>query len=628
LRKYLLLAFALLVRGHGYSQNSIFYDAQELSKCMDKERKFNMSENSKYSALPVLKRYYYPVDSADQFIKNLRSNPYFRDFSGNSNLKGILREKVESHFSSSKSINFHRAENSIPNLMAFRFKEDVTMNFFLKMKNDFVKYPELKALFPNTCEVLEYIDPLNLYYLFPVFRNAIVKDFDNFSINLAHLRFQSKYYNVFQTSKGKQFIASSIISSGLERGLPLDEIFASLLAEKFVQNDSSNVFQAVKYLGLISQTIRDTASNKIWVSHHQFHNFLESETRQKLLLGLLYQENSHYNIAFKSQFKDVFNLKNALKGADKNASDHWMDYFREVHAKALAYETRFDSLKWKTKAKEPLNNSDVDSYLSSVSSYMEAVLNIGTISESVWLANDIKESMLCNQKNFIILKNNISGQLGTTIFNTLQLLDSTIFSDKQNLDSRDVILKYGIFFANLAEAENPEAVKMAFESVIQPVRATATKSFSRWSLSLNAFLGLSGGLEFQSNPNHRAGVIGFSAPFGIGLYHNNNLFRNYIGCTGLYLNIVDFGILTRYQTTHNVSNRLPEFSLQNIIAPGVALQAGRILNSPFVLQTGIEYGPYNRIADVNNNPQHVSAWEWTVSLSYDIPVFYLWNRNR
>jgi len=205
----------------------------------------------------------------------------------------------------------------------------------------------------------------------------------------------------------------------------------------------------------------------------------------------------------------------------------------------------------------------------------------------------------------------------------MQFLDETLYYKKQNEESRNVIMKYSVLMANVAEARNPEGVKLAIKSIISSPHASAMKTYSKISISVNAYAGLFAGMEMLDNGNYNYLTSGATIPIGIGLYSGLQKTKNIIGYYGIFVSFIDLGTFTSFNLNDNNVNLLPETNLQNIISPGASIILGRLFNTPLSINAGIQISPQAR--QVNNNllPFISKGWRWNVSVCYDIPLFYL-----
>ncbi len=602
----------------------------ELSRSLDKDKKFNCSENSKYSCLSILRKYYFSKDSSKNFIKYFKQNPFFKDFIPN--VTNTISKKFVSiepkifAYPEAENIDLFSYKKEEPQIMAKRFKEEFTVDFFLKLKRDFENYTELKALFPETDEVAKYINTDNLYNMFPIFRNAAEKDMETLLIHLSRLRLQSKFYYSLNAEKGKLFTFISMLASGMQKGENIADIISEIAEENAIKKDTSNLLEAVKYFNLVSSCFRDTAHETMYINSSQFKNIIESETRMKIIFGLLYQKNLQLNIYFKRNEKVTFDLKKELEELAvqfKLNRSTWIGYLKQVYFKASKVEREFDSLSYEIKNNNETGKFKFRSYSSSITDFFETLVQLNLANETIIVPEEIKSSIPVIQEVNDAYCGFNTYKYGRAVFKTIQILDSTLFYDKKNKESRDKIDRYAIFFANISEAQTPEEVKMAIDAEITPVKASSLKDYAHFSVSINAYLGICSGMEYMNINNKNITTIGLSAPIGIGIYISTPKCRSIVGHAGIYFSIIDLGVPASFRLNGFNTYRLPEMNLQNILAPGASLIAGRLFNSPITLGAGVQYGPQLRLVTINGLPVNSAAWRWNISLSYDLPLVYL-----
>jgi hypothetical protein len=614
-------------------QRVLYYDMLELSKSLDKEKKFNCSETNKFSCLPILKKYYFPLDSDMQFSKYFKQNPFLKEFIPNvSNVisrKFLTIEPKDFSLNEIKKTDLFEYRKEQPQIMAKRFKEELSVAFFLAMKKDFENYTELKALFPETGQTIKYIDADNIYNMFPILRIAAIQDMDSYLIHLSRLRLQSRYYESLKTERGKIFSFTCMLASGMQQGQNIANLLSDIAEGNDIKKDSSNLFQAYKYFNLVSSCFRDTAEKSSWISTAQFKSLIENESKFKIMLGLMYQENLHLSIRFQRNGKIAFEVKNELEelaSGYKLKHTGWIEYFSQVYYTARKAESDFETLKNRLNNEDGNLSIDYKNYANSVKDFINSMLRIDNADESIILPDDLKTGIAFIEETNKSFCDFNTGRYGKAVFKTLQIMDSTLFYDNKNKESREKLARYSIFFANIAEAQQSEDVQMAIEAEISPVRTSSLKECSKLSISLNAYIGIGGGMEYPDMNKKDIPYSGLSLPIGIGIYKSTPGCKPIMGAAGLFCSVFDAGIPTCFRLIPDSSYHLPEMKLQNILAPGAWLIAGRLFNTPFSLGAGVQFAPQSRMVKVNGTPSSSTSWRWNVSVYYDLPLVYFYKK--
>lgn len=183
------------------------------------------------------------------------------------------------------------------------------------------------------------------------------------------------------------------------------------------------------------------------------------------------------------------------------------------------------------------------------------------------------------------------------------------------------VFRYGAFLAAVAESKNPEDIKQAIRAIALPTGSYSIKRRSFGNISLNAYPGLTGGMErIQNNQGSKvAPNFGFTAPIGLAfswgyrrkidnvkyvwdpkyrrrvdrsLDMRDDRFLN--GHSGsLFFSLVDLGAVVLFRLDGN-DNSLPEdVGFQQVFSPGVTYSHG-FPNIPISVLAGVQISPQLR----------------------------------
>lgn len=214
--------------------------------------------------------------------------------------------------------------------------------------------------------------------------------------------------------------------------------------------------------------------------------------------------------------------------------------------------------------------------------------------------------------------------------------------------------KYGLFISNVAQAETAQEVKEALDVAALPVGSYKIKRNSFFDISLNAYPGLTGGVEFRSgipdgvNVESANPTLGFTAPVGLSFswgqikqktkasndstinrnefneFRNGKWISKYI--TGrshsLFVSVLDIGAITSFRLVNDDTETLPEFNWDNILAPGLYYVNGW-KDTPLGLGIGVQYGPQLRTIEADGTSLKLdkSLFSVRVFLTVDVPLF-------
>ena len=192
--------------------------------------------------------------------------------------------------------------------------------------------------------------------------------------------------------------------------------------------------------------------------------------------------------------------------------------------------------------------------------------------------------------------------------------------------------KYGLFVAEVSKAETSAEVKNAIASAALPVGSARIKRETKRNIALQAYLGGFFGSEFipeLATDSTDAFIAAVHAPVGIAFSLGT---KNQTSWT-LFFPVIDIGAVTAYRFKDDQTEALPDFTFQNILAPGAYLMYG-FKNSPISLGVGAQTGPAVRKLSENENGtidlelNNSINWRIGGTLVVDIPLINLSTKPR
>ncbi len=187
------------------------------------------------------------------------------------------------------------------------------------------------------------------------------------------------------------------------------------------------------------------------------------------------------------------------------------------------------------------------------------------------------------------------------------------------------IIKYGTFAANITRAQSAEEVKSALESAALPVGSYRIKRQSSFNISLNGYVGLTGGFQFDSAGN--SGVIGAWAPVGPA-FSWGNLCRNGKNSASLsiFVPVIDIGALALFRLNDDSTEIKSSITLNQILAPGLFFSLG-FPGMPISFSAGYQMAPL--LQSLSTGQPVLNSKNWgriMVSIAVDIPLFNLYSK--
>jgi len=226
----------------------------------------------------------------------------------------------------------------------------------------------------------------------------------------------------------------------------------------------------------------------------------------------------------------------------------------------------------------------------------------------------------------------------------LAITQSIGLMEKSSIDTKHPFFfksykKYGPFIANVAQANSSAEVKEALEVAALPVGSYQIKRQTFSEISLNAYAGLFAGLEYRTSPpkgaNEIVGAVGFTAPAGLafswgtrdvvktrqaGDKRVKTSWKPTGSSNSFFFSIIDVGAVTSFRIADDSTETLPEFTWENILAPGVFYVRG-LKDSPVSLGIGVQSGPQLRELTSTSTVLSDANWTCKAFVAVDIPIF-------
>ena len=216
----------------------------------------------------------------------------------------------------------------------------------------------------------------------------------------------------------------------------------------------------------------------------------------------------------------------------------------------------------------------------------------------------------------------IAANYSSAIMNVRILIDKTKLNESEFAQE---FLKYGTFIATVAEADSSDEVQQIIESIALPAGSASIKKRTKSNIALNAYLGLSGGLEFNGDLDEYKPTFALSAPIGIafskGLYtkKEDNTYDER-GSSTWFFPLVDLGAITTFRFGDDMTEELPQIKLENIFAPGIYYVRG-FANIPVSIGLGGQFGPQLRTVTAQNiTLDSKASFSFRLFVAIDIPL--------
>lgn len=677
LKKVLISIFSIIICINTVYSQSAFSDAVELSTNMlDKQGKFKSTLENKDAKtkvpvyLKILRKYIKSelVNLTDLELKRYlyKENPILRDFlkdtEGLEDDKTITEAIEKLRLPQIKGFSVTNLADGVAKFLVERAKEELNVAFFVKFQKELTKekYKDLRILFPSTHRLLLAIgtEIYNYGYYIQGLKNSFEKDLSTIYSSIPLLLKEEPYSKFLNDHLYLKTIFKSsfyLIENILEDKHPGD-ILNNFKTEdmdnpNLPNNVLMNLSSSIKLLKLISNSLRDHENeNQYWLNKNSINNLLEKNGKNefiilKIYLGLIYQQAFNMKdtkddivffirekkICFTSSLEKLFQNKQTV---ETEVHSYFSFIERFISRVEILDSYRIEFKKKMTETNEKLKYEDYYKYYNASIGLFEFFLGMKDLSGIGFEVNHTFEKFLiisrtlgdiyldAKQKNYysIPLKiANIYDHLFIKTKNGLQELDNMA-------KIRSMIIKYGYFISAVAMAENSDQIKDAIESVVLPAGSSSMKENSSLTITLNSYVGVFLGNEHLEKGTKQKwfNTVGVIAP--IGLEISTGLPFLVFKSISIFGSVLDLGTITAFRFKDNTTEKLPELTFKNIIAPGVYGIFG-LKGVPISIGGGVQYGPQLRTIKITDEGNEItsSAWRFNLFIAVDIPLLKFYN---
>ena len=228
-------------------------------------------------------------------------------------------------------LNVTNFADGLAKFLVKRFKQELTITFFEKFKDEISKFEELYTLFPETYKVLVVID--KDVYKFSAYlntlREAFIKDLTNLYTDFKKLTQLEKYKNYFQHENPEAYtiiVSSLYFIDKFSRGTHPGEVLAKFdTADLRFRNASLeyNIRSSVVLLQGFSASLKSLSPDHYWVPADSVKGLLDDPTGRNLYFGLIFQKYGSVSFQIHAN-KETRRLDTLLAWA-KRATDALQD---------------------------------------------------------------------------------------------------------------------------------------------------------------------------------------------------------------------------------------------------------------------------------------------------------------
>ncbi len=622
-------------------------------------------ENDKKEIAKIFANYCSLSSVPENFF--LGDNPFIESFSPFTGFSGISGVQNKSSFLSSVGgLDVTNAVDGLARFLVERTKQELSIAFFDRLKNDIDSSKELQTLFPQTSRTLKAID--KEIYQFNAYLNTLrqvfAKDMANLYTNIkkyarvtAYKQYLTNYPEI-KTLLENAFYFVDAFSAGMHPGNIIADYNTNLIqlgTDKEIL--THNLQAAIQLLKVFSASFESVSPDHYWVPPDSLAMFFSDKFQRELFFGILYHQCK--TITFK-QGNTTYAVSNILGDIKKDSASYetkiksYVNFIQTLAAQANELQGYLSELKEKQKAKDTIDFTDYyNLYQSSAILFQDAFGAIRLPGLEDKLQGETADKIAGYSEKLVTVLTKTSDlfvdirtkQYASAIINAVDLLHE-FDAVGLNQEVTTQLLKYGSFIANVSSAKNPEDVQAAIEAIAAPVGSSRVKRLSKFNVSLNAYTGLAFGKEWINGVVNRDMVNTRSVTAPVGIAFSWGDLRGPITCHTkakgtdklpkfrghsftAFISLIDIGAVTaiRFGDNGQTASKLPEITLQNIIAPGVFVSWG-IKKMPISLSAGYQNGPLLRDLNVATTLGNNFYQRFILSVNVDIPLLNLHTKTK
>lgn len=641
-----LFSFSIIL----HAQNAIM-DANTLFESLDRENKtIEIGDEDDPESAEILAKYAFPnLENPNTEINieaGYKDNPFLGDsisiikivntLNSNSALRKSDLEGLSNLAAGGGGMVFDNFTKGLTLFIVERFKEELSAVFFRDFKKKMEKYEDLSMLFPQTSVILGNVD--KDVYQFNTYinelREAFVEDMQGLpSHSRNYLISKEEFLDNFPEIKYAMADAFELTDMLLEEEINIFDIFqylgedAYLQSDIFLNNDKINDIKAsLAIANEILQSLKAVDTNEIFMEKEQVKNIFKNDDALVIYCGLQYQKIKHREFGNGISMSKIFNPENRYKVAETlrhtiTLGETFKGYKEELSEPGISdslrmeiryqvFTSTFDILDNKLRFIEDLLEEastvnmglELDSFRNTIHDFMDMTRTIGD------MGFDLKEE-----------------DYSSAIMNLTKVI--RLLPIKNNNKIAKVVMKYGVFASEVAEAQTPEQAKNVIERHAMPVGGSSKKKHASFDISINSYMGLGGGWEtlLTDSISSTAGYVSPATPVGISI--SKGFGRG--GSVSLFVPLIDVGALAAYRLNDNDFGDLPELTFGNVFSPGGYIVYGVGADVPIALGFGTQMGP--NLRKVNNSQFNISearGFKVGFFLAVDIPIFSIYSKGR
>ena len=528
-------------------------------------------------------------------------------------------------------LNVTNIADGIAKFLIERGKQELSIVFFERLRETLLKFPELTFLFPLSTEVVGNMESYNIMGLLQELKDGFMKDLLNMPINILALRQITKdvcndepcikrvsaintIFTSSNTHDARLIILPLIAIQGIIGGDNIIDIANKMGADASVCGLNDNFSGFIQISSLLLESLKTTdKEGGLFLNKDMLKNLFFSKDLLNVFLGLIYQK---YN-------SPGFSCYSKLTIAEKNM-EGLFTLILNGRARFFSILTTFDKINVAyVQIRKSLRDNlkpDIEYYTSIASASITMLTNLNSALEKLISNQPVAGGFSLVATNLAIatkICTDIQQKNYAGIFNgTIKfILDNKIIDDNA---SREKLIRYLSFGANLASAKTSDEVKEAINTAALPPGSYSIKHKSSFNISFNGYVGYAWDFNGGIYANGVYAPVGFSVSRGLG--------KKYGGAVTVFTSLIDVGSVVSYRLKDNTTDELKqEVRLESILSPSAQLFFEIIPRTPIAIGLGWRRTPKLFYSDDTDFTVIKSKDAFNVSVLIDIPIFTIKN---
>lgn len=537
-----------------------------------------------------------------------------------------------------------------------RSKKEINLAFLERYKSAINSNKYMQTLFPSVAKIILNNDLLNYSTWGTQLQFAAEIDLKNLPLNFSILLY-SDPFNSLTGEQKELFETYLVIIQALNlqnSGLAPQKVISLLSELNGFPKKNNEISKIISLLANLSSSIQlDNSNNYVDPDSLVAMTSLE----RKVFLSLFAVKNSSLLQEMKLKSKVEDNLYTLISNDEANDIIGYLARMSGLYSnikQSLHELNEGETQSNKVNTYKNINNYLVNSIelcylISNISNTSALTDETGyylkvkpTLTNTVLLVNNLLDE---NYTAAFVSFNNLVIPLLNGLIDIKAEVDPTkCVQWKANLER---VVFWGGFLAEIAVSDTVVEVKDLLEKYAEPAGSFRIKRGSQFSISINSFPGVFGGIDIITDNHGKLGT-GFVAPIGINFsranrtkikvseiknasdfdFYKNSKFNKYTGsCTNFFISIIDIGAPFIYRWSNDFTQGFTDqIKWEDVFAPGISIGHGFAKSGLTLMVTGQIAPALQKVTEIENFIAPNKTYRLGLTLTYDLPILTLLKR--